>query len=96
MSSWLRPWKKKDAAVDKDDNTILGIKDEETQLEETVDFTNGDVCRGEALEILEDHFAEDAVSDQVDEEQDPCEIITNEEIQCVKVLNFLRGYINID
>jgi hypothetical protein len=80
MSRWLRPWQRK--TPEKDEDTIVGVRNEETLLEASEESkVEGEVCHSEALEILEDHFSLPA-------NEEPCEIITNEEIQCVQVIVF--------
>ncbi len=61
------------------------MRNEETLLEDSEESkdhlvtADGEVCHSEALELLEDHFSLPA-------NEEPCEIITNEEIQCVQVI----------
>jgi hypothetical protein len=68
------------------------MRNEETLLEASaepkdhLDKVEGEVCHSEALELLEDHFSLPA-------NEEPCEIITNEEIQCVQVIVFSSTFL---
>ncbi len=85
MSRWLRPWQRK--TPEKDEDPIVGMRNEETLLEASEGSkVEGEVCHSEALEILEDHFSLPA-------NEEPCEIITNEEIQCVQVIVFSSKFL---
>jgi hypothetical protein len=92
MSRWLRPWQRK--TPEKDEDPIIGMRNEETLLEDSAESKDhlvkveGEVCHSEALEILEDHFSLPA-------NEEPCEIITNEEIQCVQVIFLFKIFIQI-
>jgi hypothetical protein len=83
MSRWLRPWHRK--TPEKDEDAIVEMSNEETlpeaneePKEDHLVKVEGEVCHSVALELLEDHFSLPA-------NEEPCEIITNEEIQCVQV-----------
>jgi hypothetical protein len=69
------------------------MRNEETLLEASSEESkdhlvkvDGEGFHSENLEILEDHFSLPA-------NEEPCEIITNEEIQCVQVIGFSSKFL---